>query len=275
MAKIEPGSTSPDGFFEDIDDGEAEDEGSRLPLLIVIALLVLAAFGGVVWLAYNEGLQKGRADAPRPLVAQAATPQATKGIKVYEQPAPPDADTGETDSVPPPPDAMKPQAPAPQAQLPAAQSQAAPPGAHATPKAVTAPPATMAQAGPTPAAHEASAPPKPLVSAPPAKPVEQQATPAAKPESQQAAALPAATGGAYVLQIGSYKSQAEADAAWKAFQHRHAMLAGYSPDVKMVDLADKGTWYRLRAGGFATRDDAAAACARLKADGGDCLLAKR
>src|SRR5215831_6550725 len=43
------------------DDEVEEEEHSRLPLLIVIALLVLAAFAGVVWLAYNQGVARGRA----------------------------------------------------------------------------------------------------------------------------------------------------------------------------------------------------------------------
>ena len=47
----------------DEDEQDLDEEGSRLPLLIVIALLVLAAFGGVVWLAYNQGVQRGRSDA--------------------------------------------------------------------------------------------------------------------------------------------------------------------------------------------------------------------
>ena len=45
------------------DDEVEEEEHSRLPLLIVIALLVLAAFAGVVWLAYNQGVARGRAGA--------------------------------------------------------------------------------------------------------------------------------------------------------------------------------------------------------------------
>ena len=64
----------------------------------------------------------------------------------------------------------------------------------------------------------------------------------------------AATGGAYVLQIGAYKSQADADAAWKAYKAKHAaLLSGYSDDVQQADLGDKGTWYRLRIAGFPTR----------------------
>src|SRR6478672_8814607 len=61
------------------DGGEDEyvDEGSRLPLLIAIALVVLASFAGVVWLAYTQGVQRGREDTPRIAAvgpAQTATP---------------------------------------------------------------------------------------------------------------------------------------------------------------------------------------------------------
>jgi cell division septation protein DedD len=94
-------------------------------------------------------------------------------------------------------------------------------------------------------------------------------TPAANP----AAAKPAAaTAGGYVLQIGAFKSQADAATAWKAYQAKHAaLLAGYSDNVQQVDLGEKGTWYRLRVGGFADREVASALCDRLKADGGACI----
>jgi hypothetical protein len=53
MARIEPGLYEPSDDVRVFDGAEDDydDEGSRLPLLIVIALLVLAAFAGVVWLA--------------------------------------------------------------------------------------------------------------------------------------------------------------------------------------------------------------------------------
>src|SRR5689334_14549829 len=125
MAKIEPGVYEPrddirvfDGSEDDMD-----EEGSRLPLLIVIALLVLAAFAGVVYLAYTEGVQKGRSDAPRVITAQTgpakvaptdaggtATPY--KGLKIYEQPAPADEEAGNEDSAPPPPTEVHPSKPA-------------------------------------------------------------------------------------------------------------------------------------------------------------------
>jgi cell division protein FtsN len=92
-----------------------------------------------------------------------------------------------------------------------------------------------------------------------------------------AAATPpaAAASGVYVLQIGSYKSQADAESAWKSYKSRHAaLLSGYSDNIQQADLGEKGTWYRLRIGGFSDREVANALCDRLKADGGACILGK-
>ncbi len=89
--------------------------------------------------------------------------------------------------------------------------------------------------------------------------------------------MPAAksAGGGFVLQIGAYKSQADAEAAWRDYKGRHAaLLAGYSDDVQQADLGPKGTWYRLRVGGLADREVAVALCDRLKADGGVCILGR-
>src|ERR1700735_144504 len=83
------------------DGSEEEDdiEGSRLPLLIVLALLVLAMFAGVVWLAYTQGGAPGRGETPWLAAAggpERVAPQAGgnivpyQGFKIYEQPAPPD-----------------------------------------------------------------------------------------------------------------------------------------------------------------------------------------
>ncbi|HEU0095931.1 MAG TPA: SPOR domain-containing protein, partial [Rhizomicrobium sp.] len=86
-----------------------------------------------------------------------------------------------------------------------------------------------------------------------------------------AAAKPAA-GGGYVLQIGAYKSQADADAAWKSYKAKHAaLLSGYNSDVQQADLGEKGTWYRLRVGGLGDKEVATALCDRLKSDGGACI----
>ena len=64
MPNYERGAYEPSDEVRVFDGAEDEEdeEGSRLPLLIVMALLVLAAFGGVVWLAYERGVASGQAE---------------------------------------------------------------------------------------------------------------------------------------------------------------------------------------------------------------------
>jgi cell division protein FtsN len=300
LANFERGVYEPSDEVKVFDGSEEEEdvEGSRLPLLIVLALLVLAMFGGVVWLAYTQGVARGRGETP--VLTAAGGPERVapqdpgggnvpyQGFKIYHQPAPPD------DSAEPAPPAHP--APAPQASAPkVAESKAAEPKA-AEPKAVATPPKAA------PAAEAKTPPPAKTVAAliqqansEPAKPVPAAKPPAAKPAAGPSAAAPAtgpATGaprqlsastsapaatkpaaaGGFVLQIGAYKSQADAATAWKTYQAKHAALVGgYSNNVQQVDLGEKGTWYRLRIGGFADREVATALCDRLKADGGACI----
>jgi cell division septation protein DedD len=171
----------------------------------------------------------------------------------------------------PPPATAKP-VPAPPAPKSVAsliqQSNIAPPPAKPAPAPKTAtPPPAMKQA--------LVPPPGPATGAPRQLGLATAPTPAAKPIAAvptPGPASPAAAGG-YVLQIGAYKSQADAEAAWKVYKARHAaLLTGYSENVQQVDLGEKGTWYRLRVGGLGDREVALALCDRLKADGGACIL---
>src|SRR5215471_18879746 len=77
-------------------DGSEDDEdteGSRLPVLIVIALIVLISFAGVVWLAYEKGVASGRNEPRIASIDSNGQPTTQyKGLKIYEQPAPNDAD---------------------------------------------------------------------------------------------------------------------------------------------------------------------------------------
>jgi cell division protein FtsN len=270
-------------------DGAEEDddtEGSRLPLLIVIALFVLAAFGGVVWLAYTQGVSRGRNDAPKVIAAESgpakvaangsdtATPN--KGLKIYQDQAP--ADDQSDKQVAPPPSSAAPETDivTPHSPPPAAVKAQAEP-APAETKPAPAPIEAKKPAPPPPEIRTATTTPAPdqEATAPPAQ-LGLKTTPAAKTKPAAApAAAPGHAAGAYLLQIGAYKSEAEADAAWKIYQSHHAgTLSGHSKDVKQVDLGAKGTWYRLRIGGFASKEASAQLCSKLTAEGGACFPAK-
>jgi hypothetical protein len=267
----------------DYDGGNDDDdnEGSHLPVVIIIAILVLAAFGGVVWLAYNQGVARGRTDGP---VRVAATTKADdSGIKVYQQSAGPEEEA---------PKAADPVQAAPPPIGPApAEPTAAPPSPNPVPAPVQAVPAPPPLMAPKPQQQAAAAKPntqpatdelaKPQVATKPpaqlggARPAP--LSPAVVPAPKTAAAAPTkpVTSGGYLLQVGAFKSDAEARAAWKAYQAKHAaLLNGFGPDVQKVDLGDKGTWYRLRIAAFADKDAASAVCERLKSQGGACFLAK-
>jgi len=301
----EPSTEARDGAR--VFDGSEEEEdveGSRLPLLIVLALLVLAMFAGVVWLAYTQGVARGRGETPVLTAAngpERVAPQdgggnvPYQGFKIYEQPAPPD-DSAEAPAAaaakpvpvavtpaPPPPvvKAEAPPAPKPApAKIEPAPVKPAPAKTETPPKSVAA---LIQQANSEPV-KPAPAPKAPPPAAKPA-PAPAQATGAPRsltPPQQVAANAPAklaapaaAASGSYMLQIGAFKSQAEAAAAWKTYQGKHAaLLSGYSDNVQQADLGEKGTWYRLRIGGFADKEVATALCDRLKADGGACMLGR-
>lgn len=107
------------------------------------------------------------------------------------------------------------------------------------------------------------------------KPAAQQA-PATKPAAQPAA-TPAASNapaGAYVIQIASLPSEAEAQKSYANLSAKFSsVIGGKSPDIKPAEIPGKGTYYRLRivAG---SKDEAIALCSRYKAAGGSCLVSR-
>jgi cell division septation protein DedD len=266
MANLERGAWRPSDDFHGAgaDDRADEDEGSRLPLLVAIALVVLAAFGGVVWLAYTQGVERGRADAPRIIAAQPAKPAPNvaaspyAGLSIYQKPSSADEDSGNAGNVPPPP-----------APLSAIHASNPPPalrpsavGAQESPAKVEKTPPAPAQ---TAAQRSATRPPQNLAAAQPSS---------VQPPSPANVSAAASAVGGVLLQIGSFKSESEARQYASLFAKRHAMAAAYQSDVKKVDLGVKGIWYRLRLGGFADKQSAAAFCDRLRADGANCLIAR-
>ncbi|QFR32538.1 SPOR domain-containing protein [Ancylobacter sp. TS-1] len=105
-------------------------------------------------------------------------------------------------------------------------------------------------------------------------------TPAPAPAPAPAAAPrpAAATGatapaGAYVVQIASVRSEAEAQATWRSMQSKYSgLLANQSFGVKRADLGDRGIYYRAQVGSFGSREEAVGLCEALRAQGGDCMV---
>jgi cell division protein FtsN len=251
----------------DMVEDEEDEEGSRLPLLIVLALVVLAMFAGVVYLAYTQGVARGRGETPVLTAASGparVAPQQPggakvpyQGFKIYEQPAPPDGQVDNTTAR-----TTGSQTAGQSAAGAADTTQSAPaPAKPASTQPAAGPKSSAAETAPAKAPAQATAAPRSLAQAQPAKPA--------------AAPVASASGGTYFLQVGAFKSQADAEAAWKTYKARHAtLLTGHDLDVQRVDLGPKGVWYRARVGGFSDRDVATALCGRLKADGGACFLVR-
>lgn len=91
-----------------------------------------------------------------------------------------------------------------------------------------------------------------------------------KPEAKPAKETKAATSGAYQIQLGAFKSDDEARSHWKKVASQFSGIVSGEPFVIKADLPN-GTFYRLRAGSYASGDAAKAACAKLSAKGQACF----
>ena len=258
----------------DLADEDPEEERSRAPLLVVIALVVLAAFAGVVWLAYNQGVERGRQGASLVITApegpvRVAPPESGSttpftGLNVYNEPVSPEQEAKGS--------ALAPQPSAPAEAPPIRLTQTAPPPAPAP--APPAPPAPVA-AAPVPRPAAAPAPPPAVVATAPAAQAPRPPQPAAAPPApaSAASATSKALAGTAVLQIGAFESQELANGAWASFRARYDSAGTLAPDVQRADLGAKGIVFRLRVGPFADRAAATDACTRLKAAGANCFVA--
>lgn len=124
-----------------------------------------------------------------------------------------------------------------------------------------------AQAAPAPAAAAAETRPQPAPEAVAAAP---EAAPESVPESVPA--KPVAAGSAMV-QIGAFDSDALARGEWDRVSGKFGAL--FAGKARVVQEAQSGgrTFWRLRAGGFESRDEARRFCAALIAGGVDCIPA--
>ncbi len=109
----------------------------------------------------------------------------------------------------------------------------------------------------------------------------QKDTPKAKPEPKVKEPAPAAAApekiakGAWQIQLMSSPNKAAVEKSWKTMLAKYKVLSGLPYEVSSADLGAKGTYYRLKAGNFATKEEAAALCGKLKAAGGSCFTARK
>ena len=86
------------------------------------------------------------------------------------------------------------------------------------------------------------------------------------------ASAPAASGGSYLVQVSSQKSEADAESAYRGIQSKYGGVLGGQPhQVRRADLGSKGVYYRAMIGPFGSREEAVSLCTNLKQAGGDCV----
>ena len=120
------------------------------------------------------------------------------------------------------------------------------------------------QQGDAAAPAPAPAPRMRVTAAPPAAATAEPAPPAeAAPPS----------GGGYSVQVTSQRSEADAQAAFRALKAKFPnQLGGREAVIRRADLGAKGTFYRALVGSFASAEEASSLCSALKAAGGNCLV---
>ncbi|HVV93564.1 MAG TPA: SPOR domain-containing protein [Hyphomicrobiales bacterium] len=169
-------------------------------------------------------------------------------------------------------DGPKPTAAAAASQASAPLPAAAPAAAPSTPQIASAPvPLPEARPSRLGGAEAARAVGAPIRLTPGPRP----AAPAPSPQRTAAltAGQPEAGAGDYMVQLSSQRSEADARSTFAKLQARFASVLGrYQPVIAPVKLGDRGTFYRVRVGGFRTKELAAAVCDNLKAAGGACIV---
>jgi hypothetical protein len=186
-------------------------------------------------------------------------------------PARPAALTAAAPVVPAPPPAAVP-APAP-VPKPAAPATPAVTGATAPATAGTPPAEAAAKPVQTASAVATPPPPRPSALPPPATPAARMAAVAPTAPAQTAAPEPVISGG-YAVQLAIRNSEERARQAFADMRDKFGgPLAGASPIIRKAEF-NGNTIFRVRAGPYASMDEANAACASIKSAGGDCFVAK-
>jgi hypothetical protein len=88
-----------------------------------------------------------------------------------------------------------------------------------------------------------------------------------------AAAAPANGSGGYMVQISSQRSEADAQASYRAMQSKFpTVLGSRTASIRRADLGEKGIYYRALVGPFPAAEDAGQLCNSLRSAGGQCVV---
>lgn len=274
---------------DDDDTFDAREDSRRGPLLLTAAFAVFVLFIGVVWSAYRQGIREGGRDAPPRIVAD-AEPYRERPADPGGQEAP-DQDltvydrlTGETTEGDGTDARVRPgpEEPMDNAERPGLQIESVDPDAAGSDRVAETParqPEIRTETPPdtspvdTPPA-ETRGPAQIIPDETPDDPVvETPADPEPEPVRTAAVSVP---GGEWVVQIGSFRTQQEAEEAWLNFATRYSQLgSGFTPDIQSTEIEGRGTYHRLRISAFSSRDSATDYCTRLQSAGQDCYVTRR
>ncbi len=281
---------------------EVPDGYNRGPMILALALGVIAVFGVVVWNAYKQGVRQsnssalpqiasegafkskpinpgGRADINTELHVldqvggSAREESAFNEIEVREEPVPVVENVAvESNAI----NGLSSKAvvsSVPQSNNSSATRQI---GKSGTP--VDLRPGAKA---PGSTIQTAQITPRPTIKRPPAQTsADINVTPIQTPKPRASVPKPASIGvnfsvdGTYVVQLAAVKSSDAVGNIWdKASKNAPKLFENANRHVQTVDLGPKGVWHRVQAGSFDSRADANVFCKAYKAKGGDCIVA--
>lgn len=87
--------------------------------------------------------------------------------------------------------------------------------------------------------------------------------------------IAAAQKGNWQVQLMSSPNKAAVEKSWLTMSKKYEVLKNLPHEIESADLGAKGTFYRLKAGAFSSKAEAAAACSQIKSAGGSCFTAKK
>jgi hypothetical protein len=90
---------------------------------------------------------------------------------------------------------------------------------------------------------------------------------------QPSSAASAVAGNGHVVQVASQKTEEDAQASFRALQAKYpTVLGGRQPLIRRIDLGERGVFFRVQVGPFASADQANDLCGNLKSAGGQCIV---